>query len=136
MLGALGKKLSNHVLMMSSCLIAVIYYIILSVSGHPWELTVAQLLQATFVAIVMGNGLSYFTDLLPHSPGLTTTIYSNGSTIGRLVGNMGGGIISQFIGFRHVFWVCLAIVIFSFFILWRTKPQEEIQEQAGHARSV
>ncbi|MEH7119709.1 sugar efflux transporter [Neobacillus vireti] len=135
-LGALGKKLSNHVLIMSSCLIAVIYYTILSVSSHTWELIVAQLLQAAFVAIVMGNGLSYFTDLLPHSPGLSTTIYSNGSTIGRLVGNMGGGIAAQFIGFRHVNWVCLAIVLLSFFILWRIKFQEEIQEHTGHARSV
>jgi MFS family permease len=135
-LGALSKKLSNHYLMMCSCLIAVIYYTILSVSGHTWELIVAQLLQATFVAIVMGNGLSYFTDLMPNSPGLSTTIYSNGSTIGRLVGNMGGGIIAQFIGFRHVYWVCLAIVIFSFFILWRTKSQEEDKESIGHARSV
>jgi hypothetical protein len=37
----------------------------------------------------MGNGLSYFTDLLPHSPGQSTTLYYNGSIIGRLVGNMG-----------------------------------------------
>jgi SET family sugar efflux transporter-like MFS transporter len=34
----------------------------------------AQLLLATFVAILMGNGLSYFTNLLPKSPGLATTI--------------------------------------------------------------
>lgn len=83
-LGALGKKISNHTLMISSCFIAVVYYIILSVSTHSWQLIAAQLLQATFVAIVMGNGLSYFTDLLPDSPGLATTIYSNGF-LARLV---------------------------------------------------
>ncbi|SEO77242.1 Predicted arabinose efflux permease, MFS family [Paenibacillus sophorae] len=124
-LGALGRKISNHALMINGCFIGVIYYIILSVSTHSWQLIAAQLLQATFVAIVMGNGLSYFTDLLPNSPGLATTIYSNGSTIGRLVGNLGGGIIAQFAGFRHVYWVCLAIVMFSFLILWRTRPHEE-----------
>ncbi len=135
-LGALGRKISNHALMIYGCFIAVIYYTILSVSTHSWQLIAAQLLQATFVAIVMGNGLSYFAELLPNSPGLAATIYSNGSTIGRLVGNLGGGIIAQFAGFRHVYWVCLAIVIFSFFILWNTKPHEEMEVPTGHTRSV
>jgi MFS family permease len=133
-LGALGRKISNHTLMMIACVIAVIYYIILSVSTHSWQLITAQLLQATFIAIVLGNGLSYFMNLLPNSPGLSTTIYSNGSIIGRLVGNLGGGIIAQFAGFRHVYWVCLAIVILSLFILWRTRPHEEMEAHTGHTR--
>jgi MFS family permease len=136
MLGALGRKISNHTLMIGSCFIAVIYYIILSVSTHSWQLIAAQLLQATFVAIIMGNGLSYFTNLLPNSPGLAITIYSNASTIGRLVGSLGGGIIAQFAGFRHVYWVCLAIVIFSLFILWRTRPHEDMEVPTGHTQSV
>lgn len=136
LLGALGRKISNHALMMIGCFVALIYYTILSISTHSWQLIIAQLLQATYVAIVMGNGLSYFTDLLPNSPGLSTTIYYNGSIIGRLVGNMGGGIFPQFVGFRHVYWACLAIIIFSLFILWRTKPHGEIKATIGHARSL
>ncbi|WP_244999159.1 sugar efflux transporter [Paenibacillus aceris] len=131
-LGALGRKISNHTLMMIACVIAVIYYIILCLSTHPWQLIAAQLLQATFIAIVLGNGLSYFMNLLPNSPGLSTTIYSNGSIIGRLVGNLGGGIIAQFTGFRHVYWVCLALVILSLFILWRTRTHAEIEIHKGH----
>jgi SET family sugar efflux transporter-like MFS transporter len=134
-LGALGKKISNHTLMIYGCGIAVIYYIALSVSTHSWQLIVAQLLQATFVAIIMGNGLSYFTDLLLDSPDLATTIYSNGSTLGRLVGNLGGGFIAQFVGFRQVYWVCLALVALSFFILWRTREYEEIKVSTEHTSS-
>jgi MFS family permease len=135
-LGGLSRKISNKSLMMIGCFIAVIYFTILSMSTHSWQIIVAQLLQATFVAIVMGNGLSYFTDLLPDSPGMSATIYSNGSTIGRLVGNLGGGIIAQFAGFRHVNWVCLALVIFAFLILWRIRPHEEMEVHAGHSQSV
>jgi|SRR5690625_3420222 len=123
-LGALGKKISNHTLMIYGCIIAVIYYFILGVSTHPWQLIPAQLLQATFVAIVMGIGLSYFTERLPHSPGLATTIYYNGSTIGRLVGSLSGGFIAQILGCRSVFGLCLIFAILSFLILWRTKPRE------------
>ncbi|AWK51031.1 MFS transporter [Clostridium beijerinckii] len=127
-LGAISKKISNHALMIYGCFISIAYYVILSVSTHSWQLIVAQILQATTVAIIMGNGLSYFTDLMPNSPGMSTTIYSNGSTIGRLVGNLGGGIIAQFAGFRHVYWVCLVIIVFSFFILWKTRPNKELEE--------
>ncbi|MBD1379901.1 sugar efflux transporter [Metabacillus arenae] len=135
-LGALGRKISNHSLMIIGCFIAIIYYTILSVSTDSWQLIAAQLLQATFVAIVMGNGLSYFTDLLPDSLGLATTIYTNGSIIGRLVGSMGGGFIAQFVGFRHVYWVCLALVIFSFFILWRTRSHVEMEVPTEHTPSA
>ncbi|SDM77126.1 Predicted arabinose efflux permease, MFS family [Paenibacillus sp. yr247] len=133
-LGALSRKISNHTLMMIACVIAVIYYIILSVSTHSWQLIAAQLLQATFIAIVLGNGLSYFMNLLPNSPGLSTTIYSNGSIIGRLVGNLGGGIIAQFAGFRHVYWICLAIVILVLLILWRTRSHAEMELDTVHTR--
>ncbi|MBU3114519.1 MFS transporter [Clostridium lacusfryxellense] len=126
-LGALGKKISNHAFMICGCFVAVSYYFILGLSTHPWQLIAAQLLQATFVAIVMGNGLSYFAKLLPHSPGLSTTIYSNGSNIGILFGSLGFGIIAQYTGYRNVYWVCLTLVISSLLILWRIKPHKEVE---------
>lgn len=127
MLGAMGRKISNHSLMISACIIAIFYNITLTVSTNSWQLIAAQLLQAAFVAIVMGNGLGYFTELLPNSPGMSSTIYYNVSIIGRLIGNLGGGIIAQFAGLREVYWVCLAIVIVSFFILWSIRPQKDIK---------
>ncbi|WP_462413438.1 sugar efflux transporter [Neobacillus sp. Marseille-QA0830] len=124
-LGAMSKKVSNHSLMIIGCYVSVIYYIILTISTASWQLVAAQLLQATSVAILMGNGLSYFTDLLPHSPGLSTTIYTNGSTIGRLIGNLSGGVIAQFAGYRNVYVVSLLFVVIAFFMLWKTRYNKE-----------
>ncbi|MDQ8739104.1 sugar efflux transporter [Paenibacillus sp. LHD-38] len=128
-LGAFGRRISNHTLLMIGSIIAVFYFVILSVSNDPMQLIIAQLLQATFVAIVMGNGLSYFTNMLPDSPGVATTLYTNASTIGRLAGSLGSGIIAQFTGFRSVYWVCLVIVILSLVLLWRTRSKvgEEVR---------
>ena len=121
-LGAMSQKISNHTLMIAGCFIGILYYVILSLSTATWHVIAAQLLQAIFVAIVMGNGLSYFSDLIPDSPGVSATIYSNGSTLGRLVGSLGGGFLAQFIGFRYVNGVCFALLILTFFILWKSRP--------------
>lgn len=136
MTGALSKKISNHALIMMGCGAAFLYYLILSASTHSWQLIAAQLLQATFVAIVMGNGISYFTERLPHSPGIAVTIYSNAGTIGRLAGTLGGGFLAQFAGYRHVYEVCLVLVMFSFVILWRTRPYKEMEVHTGHSQSM
>jgi len=124
-LGSMSKKVSNHTLMIVGCFIGIFYYIILSVSTHPWQIITAQIIQAIFVAIVMGNGLSYFTDLLPESPGLSATLYSNSSTIGRLFGSLGGGFFAQWVGFRYVNIICIALVVVSFFILWIVRPTQQ-----------
>ncbi|GLX65833.1 sugar efflux transporter [Paenibacillus glycanilyticus] len=126
-LGALGKKLSNHSLMISACFISILYNIVLIVSTDAWQLIVAQILQAVFVAIVMGNGLGYFTELLPNSPGMSSTMYYNGSILGRLLGNLGGGLVAQFVGIRDVYWVCLAVAMVAFFILRSYKPQKQLE---------
>lgn len=136
LLGALAKKISNHTLMIYGCFVAIFYYFILSVSTQTWQIILAQLLQATFIAIVMANGLSYFNDLLPNSPGYSASIYSNGSTIGRLLGNLGGGVFAQYAGFRNVNWLCLVIVLVSLFILWRTRHTIEMEISASHSHSI
>lgn len=132
-LSTLSKKISNHALLMIACGIALIYFVALGFSTQVWQIIVAQLLLAIFVAIVMGNGLSYFTELLPNSPGLATTIYSNGGTLGRLLGSLGGGLIAQVAGYRSVYWVCIVVVIFSFILLIKTKNFTIYRDEADRS---
>lgn len=129
-LGALAKKVSNHKLMIYSCFVSVGYFAILSVSTDPWQIIAAQLLQAVTVAVVFGNGLGYFAELLPHSPGLSATMYSNGSTIGRLLGTLGGGMAAQFLGYRNVNFVCFGVVVFSLLVLMATKSSAQVETTA------
>lgn len=135
-LGLLSSKITNHTLMIISCFIGGIYFLVLTTATHSWILIAAQIFQAIFVAIVMGNGLSYFSDLIPNSPGLSATVYSNGSIIGRLVGNLGGGLLANFIGFRYVNLVCFILVMLSFFILWRVSAHEKLEVSRGNTPSI
>ncbi|MBL4930945.1 sugar efflux transporter [Clostridium paridis] len=130
-LGAIAKKISNHKLMIYSCFVSLAYYGVLSISTQPWQIIAAQILQATTVAVVFGNGLGYFAELLPHSPGLSATMYSNGSTIGRLIGTLGGGMVAQFAGYRNVNLVCLGVVVISLIILLRTEVNIEVEAPVG-----
>lgn len=50
-LGALGRKIPNHFLMIIGCFVALIYYSILSISTDSLQLVAAQLLQATYVVL-------------------------------------------------------------------------------------
>jgi len=120
-LGAWGKKVSNLALIISACFIGMSYHLILTFSSSPWNVIVLQIIQAIQVAIVMGNGLSYFAEIFPDAPGIASTLYANGQTLGRLLGTLGGGFLAQLFGFRYVNIACIIILIFAFISLWITK---------------
>jgi len=121
--GALSQKLSNHSLVMMSCLVGILYFTVLAISTAPWQLIVAQILQATFVAVVLGNGLSYFSDSLPDSAGVAATLYANASTLGRLIGNLMGGFGAELAGFRYLNWLCVIAILISFSVLLIKRPK-------------
>lgn len=123
-LGAIAKRYSNHVLLIYGCVIAMVFYTILGLTSQLWVLFAIQILQASYIAIVMGIGLSYFQDILPDAPGVATTLYSNASSIGVLLGNLSGGAIAQFAGYRNVYWVSLGIVMVAFVILKSIKQPQ------------
>lgn len=122
-LGALGKRISNLLLMISACFIGISYYLLMSFAIEPWQAIALQFIQAIFIAIVMGNGLSYFAEILPNDPGVASTYYANGQTIGKLIGTSGGGFLSEVLGFRYANIACIVILFVAFIALWLAKRE-------------
>ncbi|MFS0785069.1 sugar efflux transporter [Shouchella sp. 1P09AA] len=120
--GALSVKISNHTLLKWGCLIGALYFVLLALATEPWHIISAQLFQAILVAIVMGNGLSYFSDIIPYSAGVAATIYANASILGRLGGNVAGGAGADFFGFRDINWLCLILIIVALALLVKKPP--------------
>ncbi|KAA9003956.1 MFS transporter [Paenibacillus spiritus] len=127
-LGSLASRFGNRKLMMTGCVLAGIYHILLLNADGLWQVIAGQLLQASFVSMVVAIGLSYFQDLLPATPGLATILYSNSSTLGSLLGNLTGGLVAQIAGYRNVYWLCLGLVAVSLALLSRAGRGEKTDE--------
>ncbi|OME52798.1 MULTISPECIES: sugar efflux transporter [Paenibacillus] len=117
MLGLLSAKYSNRILMMCGAIFGGAYYLVVITSGAMWQMLAAQILLAFFVAVISAIGISYIQDLLPNMPGYASTLYSNSSTIGRLIGSLVGGLLASVVGYRYSFVLCFILVIISTIML-------------------
>ncbi|MDH6430830.1 MFS transporter [Paenibacillus odorifer] len=117
MLGLLSAKYSNRILMMCGAILGGAYYLVVITSGAMWQMLAAQILLAFFVAVISAIGISYIQDLLPNMPGYASTLYSNSSTIGRLIGSLVGGLLASVVGYRYSFVLCFILVIISTIML-------------------
>ncbi|MBY3619617.1 sugar efflux transporter [Acinetobacter sp. CUI P1] len=117
MLGLLSAKYSNRALMMCGAILGGAYYLVVIFSGEMWQMLAAQVLLAVFVAVISAIGISYIQDLLPNMPGYASTLYSNSSTIGRLIGSLVGGGLASIVGYRYSFVLCFILIIVSLVML-------------------
>jgi len=117
MLGILSAKYSNRILMIFGAVLGAAYYLVVLISGEMWQLLAAQVLLAVFVAVFSAIGISYIQDLLPNMPGYASTLYSNSSTIGRLIGSLVGGGLATIVGYRYSFVFCFILIIISIILL-------------------
>lgn len=117
MLGLLSAKYSNRSLMMCGAILGGAYYLVVILSGAMWQMLAAQVLLAVFVAVISAIGISYIQDLLPSMPGYASTLYSNSSTIGRLIGSLVGGGLATLVGYRNSFVLCFVLITIALIML-------------------
>lgn len=117
MLGLLSAKYSNRIIMMWGAILGAAYYLVVIFSGAMWQMLAAQILLAVFVAVISAIGISYIQDLLPSMPGYASTLYSNASTFGRLIGSLVGGGLASIVGYRYSFVFCFILIIASTILL-------------------
>lgn len=100
--GVLSTRVPLQLLLRIGPLFGVAYFAIASVAGQVWELGAAQLLNACFIALIQGLGISYVQELLPSQPGRASTLYSNTFPCGIILASPLLGIGAQF-GYRYSF---------------------------------
>ncbi|WP_336781640.1 sugar efflux transporter [Paenibacillus illinoisensis] len=116
-LGLLSAKYSNRILVFCGAIFGGAYYFVILISNAMWQMLAAQILLAVFVAVISAIGISYIQDLLPRMPGYASTLYSNSSTIGRLLGSLVGGGVASIVGYRNSFIFCFILIIIAVIML-------------------
>lgn len=116
-LGLLSAKYSNRILVFCGAIFGGAYYFVILISNEMWQMLAAQILLAVFVAVISAIGISYIQDLLPSMPGYASTLYSNSSTIGRLIGSLVGGGVASIVGYRYSFIFCFILIIVAAIML-------------------
>ncbi|MGB4779071.1 MFS transporter [Microbacterium sp.] len=111
MMGRLARRFSVHSLMISGCLAGIVYYVALVLVSEPITLLAIQLLNAWFVAVIAGLGMTVFQQIIPR-PGLATGMYMNTRSIGAIVSGpiIAVAAIKPF-GYPSVFALCAILTL-------------------------
>lgn len=78
-----------------------------------------QLLNAIFIGIVAGIGMSYFQDLMPGRAGVATTLFSNSIRTGSIMAGAIAGTVAELWSFHGVFMVAAALALMALAACWR-----------------
>lgn len=107
----LSNRSSAQALLVSSCLIGVVYYAALFAVQSPAALIGIQVLNAWSFAAIAGTGLTLFQQIIAR-PGLATSLYMNARRIGAI---LSGPVIAlgsaTVLGQAGIFLVCAALTL-------------------------
>lgn len=115
-----SKKISLHRQIVFATFAGLLFYYGMFLATNLWQMILLQGLNAIFVGICAGIGISYFQSLMPNSLGTASTLYDNSIRIGTGLGSVVAGIIAQLTSYHHVLaWasVSIFIAIFVLFLL-------------------
>jgi SET family sugar efflux transporter-like MFS transporter len=101
----------------------VFYFLMLTFARHPWHVFVLQGLHGLSFAVIANVGIMFFQDLVPGQAGLATTIFSNASQLGNLVGFFAFGALVQPLGNRGLFCASAIFTAVTFAVIMAYRPR-------------
>ncbi|MNG15369.1 Sugar efflux transporter B [compost metagenome] len=103
---------------------AILYFTLLYVASHPWEVYLIQILSAATISITSGVAITYFQNFIPDMPGTATSLYMNTSTVGSMVAFLVFGFTAELYGYRFVNLVCAVLAVASLLLLLAVRKRE------------
>ncbi len=130
--GVLSTRVPLQLLVRIGPLFGIAYFVLASIAGQVWELGVAQLLNACFIALIQGLGISYVQELLPLQPGRASTLYSNTFPCGIILSSPLLGIGAQF-GYRYSFASAIGLTAGGLVLLTVGRPPRHRIAEPEHS---
>jgi SET family sugar efflux transporter-like MFS transporter len=103
--GLLALRFSIGRLIAVGLVLAVIEYLVLSLSTALWQLYITQAVDAVVIAVLSGLGMTYAQRLTPNRPGLASGVFSSVFGVAVVVGNVIGSVSVPFLGIPHIFFI-------------------------------
>ena len=117
--GHYTQRFGKRPMMLLAVLAGVGFYVGLVTLSSQHALIALQLLNAIFIGIVAGIGMSYFQDLMPGRAGVATTLFANSIRTGSIMAGAIAGTVAEIWSFHGVFMVATALALAALAACWR-----------------
>ncbi|MGI5242511.1 sugar efflux transporter [Dactylosporangium sp. CA-139066] len=100
--GALSTRFPLGRLIILGSALGAVYYALVALAAHSWQVAALQLLNASFIAAVQGLGISYVQELLPGEPGRAATLAGNAFPAAAILAGPLLGLAAE-LGYRYAY---------------------------------
>lgn len=129
--GKYSQKVGNGVLLLISAMSAIFFYVILITCENGVLLFAAQGLNAIYIGIIAGIGMTVFQDLMPGFAGQASTLFSNSIRCGGIIAGTLAGVITEYFGYHGVFVCALMLAVMSFITILLFKKATQLNDSVN-----
>lgn len=108
--GYYAKQFGKRILMFIAAVSGALFYLGMLTIHNAILLLTLQLMDAIFIGILAGVGMSYFQDIMPGQTGMATTLYTNTTRVGWLIAGVIAGMVSDTWNHHTVFYIPLLMI--------------------------
>lgn len=130
--GYYAKRFGKRLLMRIAAVAGLLFYSGTLLFDGEMQMLVLQGLNAVFIGILAGIGMIYFQDMMPGQAGAATTLFTNSTRMGWIVGGALAGAVAQFWSYHGVLWFAVVMMAAAIACLLRVPeakmPSGEVAE--------
>ncbi|WP_426768264.1 sugar efflux transporter [Erwinia aphidicola] len=124
--GYYAKRFGKRLLMRIAAVAGLLFYTGTLLFDGEMQMLVLQGLNALFIGILAGIGMIYFQDMMPGQAGAATTLFTNSTRMGWIVGGALAGAVAQFWSYHGVLWFAVVMMAAAIACLLRV-PEPKVQ---------
>ncbi|WP_336981661.1 MULTISPECIES: sugar efflux transporter SetB [unclassified Cedecea] len=119
--GYYAKRFGKRFLMRFAVAAGLLFYVGMVTLTNEYMLLGLQLLNAIFIGILAGIGMTYFQDLMPGQAGAATTLYTNTTRVGWIIAGSLAGVVAEIWNYHSVFFIALGMIAVSIYCMAQIK---------------
>ncbi|MCP2229744.1 sugar efflux transporter [Erwinia aphidicola] len=124
--GYYARRFGKRLLMRIAAVAGLLFYAGTLLFDGEMQMLVLQGLNAVFIGILAGIGMIYFQDMMPGQAGAATTLFTNSTRMGWIVGGALAGAVAQFWSYHGVLWFAVVMMAAAIACLLRV-PEPKVQ---------